>query len=240
MDKGMITEIDKETFWQLIGEMKVECGQDMDASIRWMKQRLLEMPPEQSLRFHALVHGYEDAADKYGLWSVASLIKEYGCSDDGFIDFRAWLIAQGKETYMAALADPDSLSEVPRYGDCAFEVFSYVGDYAYEEQTGRSAYRDCTEAMREKTLAEVSWEIRYHPMIKYPLALADTVFVYPKIGAQFIEKNGIPDLRFGSGWNTSIPELRKLLEEGKREVQKLRQEAQKSKEKPKKREVQSR
>lgn len=240
MDKGMITEINQETFWQLIGEMKMECGQDMDASIKWMKQRLLQMPPEQSLRFHALVHGYEDAANQYGLWSVASLIKEYGCSDDGFIDFRAWLIAQGKEIYMAALENPDSLSEVPRYGDCAFEVFSYVGDYAYEEQTGRSAYRDCTETMQKNTLAEVSQEIRYHPMIKYPLDLADTVFVYPKLGAQFIEKNGIPTLRFGSGWNTSIPELRKLFGEGKHEVQKLRQEAPKSKESPKKREGQSR
>lgn len=60
---------------------------------------------------------------------------------------------------MAALADPDSLSEVPQYGDCAFEVFSYVGDYAYEEQTGGSTYRDRTEAMRKKTLAKVSPEI---------------------------------------------------------------------------------
>lgn len=239
MDKAMITEINKETFWQLIREMKMECGQDMDASVEWMKQHLLQMPPEQSLRFHTLVHGYEDAANQYGLWSVASLIKEYGCSDDGFIDFRAWLIAQGKEIYMAALADPDSLSEVPRYGDCTFEIFSYVGDYAYEEQTGRSAYDDCTEAMRKNTLAEVSQEIRYHPMIKYPLDIPDTAFVYPKIGAQFIEKYGT--LRFSSGWQDSpFPEERRLYEEGKREVRKLRQEAQKSKGKPKKREGQSR
>lgn len=156
MDKVMITEINKETFWQLIEEMKMECGQDMDASIEWMKQRLLQMPPEQLLWFHVLVHGYKDAANQYGLWSAARMVKEYGCTDDGFIDFRAWLIAQGKETYMAALAAPDSLTVISRYGDCEFETFSYVGDYAYEEQTGRSAYRDCTEAMRKKTLAGIS------------------------------------------------------------------------------------
>lgn len=240
MDQGTITEINKETFWQLIGEMKVECGQDIDASVGWLKRRLLQMPPEQSLRFHALVHGYEDAANRYGLWSVASLIKEYGCSDDGFIDFRAWLIAQGREIYMAALENPDSLSEVPVYEDCTFEVFSYVGDYAYEEQTGRSAYYDCTEEMIETALAEVSQEIKYHPMIKYPLDIPDTMFVYPKLGAQFIEKNGIPDRRFASGWNTSHPELKMLFEEGKCKVQKLRQEAQKGREKPKRREEQSR
>ena len=34
-----------------------------------------------------------------------------GCSDDSFLDFRAWLIAQGKETYLEALRDPDTLSQ---------------------------------------------------------------------------------------------------------------------------------
>ena len=53
-----ITEINKETFWQLIEETKNQCGQDMDASISWIKKELLRMPPEQSLQFHAIMHGY--------------------------------------------------------------------------------------------------------------------------------------------------------------------------------------
>ena len=73
-----ITEINKETFWQLIEETKNQCGQDMDASISWITKELLSMPPEQSLQFHAIIHGYRDAADKYELWTVATLIKEYG------------------------------------------------------------------------------------------------------------------------------------------------------------------
>ena len=107
-----ITEINKDTFWQLIEETKNQCGQDMDASISWIKKELLSMPPEQSLQFHAIMHGYRDLADKYGLWTAAIFIKEYGCSDDGFMDFRAWLIAQGKDIYMAALENPDSLTRV--------------------------------------------------------------------------------------------------------------------------------
>ena len=135
-----ITEINKDTFWQLIEETKNQCGQDMDASISWIKKELLSMPPEQSLQFHAIMHGYRDLADKYGLWTAAIFIKEYGCSDDGFMDFRAWLIAQGKDIYMAALENPDSLPRVEQYGDCEFELLNYVGDYAYQELTGRSAY----------------------------------------------------------------------------------------------------
>ena len=73
-----ITEINKETFWQLIKGAKKQCGQDMNASISRIKKELLGMPPEQSLQFHAIMDGYRDAADKYGFWTVATLIKEYG------------------------------------------------------------------------------------------------------------------------------------------------------------------
>ncbi|MGN8888801.1 DUF4240 domain-containing protein [Blautia sp. HCP28S3_G10] len=82
---GKITEINKETFWQFIEEMKKQCGQDMKASIFWIKKELLRMPPEQSLQFHAIMHGYQDAANKYGLWTVATLIKEYGCKVNPFV-----------------------------------------------------------------------------------------------------------------------------------------------------------
>ena len=70
------------------------------------------------------------------------------------MDFRAWLIAQGKDIYMAALENPDSLTRVEQYGDCEFELLNYVGDYAYQELTGRSAYVDCTPEMEKRVLEE--------------------------------------------------------------------------------------
>ena len=134
------TEINKDTFWGLIREAKDACGQDMSAMMEYLKERLVSMGTEQAQNFHDITQAYEDLACKYGLWDAAEIIKEYGCSDDGFIDFRAWLIAQGKEVYLAALADPDSLAEVEPYGDCSFEQMSYVGEYAYRQLTGKSTY----------------------------------------------------------------------------------------------------
>lgn len=110
-----ITEINKDTFWELIQSAKETCGQDMDAMMDFLKDRLVSMGPEQAQNFHDILHAYEDLADKFGLWDAAGVMKEYGCSDDGFIDFRAWLIAQGWDTYLSALADPDSLAEVIPY-----------------------------------------------------------------------------------------------------------------------------
>lgn len=133
-----ITEINKDTFWKLIQSAKETCGQDMDAMMDFLKDRLVSMGPEQAQNFHDILHAYQDLADKFGLWDAAGVMKEYGCSDDGFIDFRAWLIAQGRDVYLSALADPDSLAGVIPYGDCCFETLSYVGDYAYEQLTAKA------------------------------------------------------------------------------------------------------
>ena len=115
----------KDTFWALIQEAKAACGQDMGAMEDCLRDRLVSMGPAASKDFHDFLHAYEDLADQYGLWDAASVIKEYGCSDDGFIDFRAWLIVQGKDIYMNALKDPDTLADVEPYGGCCFECLSY-------------------------------------------------------------------------------------------------------------------
>ena len=102
-----ITEINKDTFWKLIQSAKETCGQDMDAMMDFLKDRLVSMGPEQAQNFHDILHAYEDLADKFGLWDAAGVMKEYGCSDDGFIDFRAWqtrtLLRRSSPTRTAAL-----------------------------------------------------------------------------------------------------------------------------------------
>ena len=85
-----ITEINKDTFWGLIRETKDACGQDMSAMVEYLKGRLVSIGAEQAQNFHDITQAYEDLAYKYGLWDAAEIITEYGCSDDGFINFRAW------------------------------------------------------------------------------------------------------------------------------------------------------
>ncbi len=235
-----ITEINKDTFWQFIEEAKGQCGKDMDAMLSWIKGRLLGMQPEQILKFHTVLHGYRDAAYKYGLWTAASLLMD-GCTDDLFIDFRAWLIAQGKVIYMAALENPDSLAKVEQYGDCEFEMLSYVGNDAYVELTGRDVYEDYTAEMRDQMLAEVSGGIKYHPMIEYPLEIRDAVAVYPKLGDRFVTRYGIQCFFMGSTWNTSLPGMKELVEKGADEARKFqRKQQRKNQDKKKKQDGQSR
>ena len=151
----------KDAFWALIQEAKTACGQDLNAMEDYLREQLVSMGPAAAKNFHDILQTYEDLADQYGLWDAVSVIKEYGCSDDGFIDFRAWLIAQGKEVYMNALRDPDTLADIEPYGDCCFECLSYVGDYAYEQLTGRSAYDEMEPDRIEKMRDEYDGRRRY-------------------------------------------------------------------------------
>jgi hypothetical protein len=52
------------------------------------------------------------ASGKQDLWAAAYLING-GCSDEGFDNFRGWLIAHGRETVARSVGSPDSLAEMP-------------------------------------------------------------------------------------------------------------------------------
>ena len=207
--KKPITEINKESFWDLIHEAKNACGQDMDAMLAYLKDRLVSMGPTQAQNFHDIIHAYEDLADKFGLWDAAGIMKEYGCSDDGFIDFRAWLIAQGREVYFAALADPDSLADVVPYGDCCFEQLSYVGDYAYEQLTGKSAYDQTDWSAYEALLMKLEQDIVYKDGIEFPREGADLKKYLPRLCAKHPEWDG------QTRWNLQLKEILDLIHAGK-------------------------
>ena len=180
-------EMDCNTFWDLISGAKRECGQDMDAGFQWLMGRLTILGPQQAQDFHDILHGYQDLANQYGLWSAAALMCENGCSDDGFIDFRAWLIAQGKEVYIAALADPDSLAEAEAYGGCQFEELTYVGNKALETMTGQSVYDGTDAAAYNLLLEELRRDIVYGEGINYPYEWDEIASRFPRLCAKYLK-----------------------------------------------------
>jgi hypothetical protein len=96
--------VDIGTFWDIIETARASAGQDS--------------PFHESLTDHLATLGEQDIVEyrecfektlgvlyRYDLWAVAYLIGA-GCPDDGFIDFRAGLIAQGRDWYQKAAASP--------------------------------------------------------------------------------------------------------------------------------------
>ena len=76
-------------------------------------------------------------ADTKDLWAAAYMICG-GCSDDGFRDFRAWLIAQGREVFKGAVPNPDSLADHPSLGReyPSYPAFWSIPQEIYNLKTG--------------------------------------------------------------------------------------------------------
>ena len=203
-----ITEVNKDTFWTLIDQAKEHCGQDLDAFTQWLVDRLVSMGPEQAQNFHNISNGYQHLAYKYGLWNAASIMCN-GCSDDGFIDFRGWLIAQGRDVYFAALKDPDSLADVPAYGGCCYESLSYLGDHVYEKLTGRNAYYDFDRNAYQVLKEELKKDIVYGDGIDYPYTWSETAAYLPKLCAKYLKPEELAWLirERDDTWNTRSPDI---------------------------------
>lgn len=197
-------KMDPDAFWDLIAGAKRECVQDMDASLQWLTERLTTLGPQQAQDFHDILHGYKHLAYQYGLWTAASLMCD-GCSDDGFIDFRAWLIAQGKEVYLAALADPDSLADVEPYGGCQFESFSYVASEVLNTLTGGDAYDSMDPDGFDALVLELAKGIQYGEGIDYPYEWDELERHFPRLCEKYLEP-GTVELMLDRGETIWFPD----------------------------------
>lgn len=206
--ESAIRHIDKDGFWALLETAKTAWGQDIRAGAGWLESQLRAMGPEEALRFHAFQHCYSNAARRYGLWNAALVMRESGCTDDGFIDFCSWLIAQGKTVYMNALKDPDSLAGVEAYGGCDFESLAYVGDAAYEALTGKSAYDAEVPDPLKRELAAARAEIQYGQGIEYPREWREAAAYLPKLCAKYLTPGELKSKCRCQLWNYGSPDIR--------------------------------
>ena len=205
MSHPTICEITKDTFWTLIAQAKEHPGGPSE----WLMERLMDLGPEQAKKFDDIASAYTSLAHQYGLWTAASVMERGGCTDDGFIDFRGWLIAQGREVYMAALADPDSLADVPAYGGCCFETLSYVGDYAYEKLTGQDSYDHFDRNAYQTLVEELKKDIVYGEGIDYPYTWSETAAYLPRLCAKHMTPEELAWLikYHNDTWNLTSPEI---------------------------------
>ncbi|MEW2077272.1 DUF4240 domain-containing protein [Streptomyces sp. NPDC013433] len=105
--------MNKEQFWELIAAAldRVIAPHDGEAVAREATSLLADQPVEdivaaEQVLWDLMVESYTNP-----LWAAA-YIANGGCSDDGFDYFRGWLIAQGREVFERAVADPDALAEL--------------------------------------------------------------------------------------------------------------------------------
>ena len=100
-----------DEFWTLIEGLE-PASFDMEAKARRLTAALSALPAGELRDFADHYWACRDRAYHWPLWDAAAVMYG-GCGDDAFMDFSSSLITFGRAVFERALADPDSLAELP-------------------------------------------------------------------------------------------------------------------------------
>lgn len=147
-------------FWKIVDLTRVKANGDPGAHIDALRAALLTLDADDIVAFDRIYREQMARAYSWDLWGAAYIIGG-GCSDDGFTDFRAWLVSKGKAVYEAALRDADSLADVITDvdDDAQFEEFTYAASQAWEEKLKkRPEDFPCESSVNGDDLTGEAWE----------------------------------------------------------------------------------
>jgi hypothetical protein len=126
--------MNRDQFWQII---ETTHAPTRDEQLELFSRELQRLTPQELIQFGRIFAELTVNAYSWDLWLVAWLCQGGMCSDDGFSDFRAWLISRGHAIYEAALRDPDALAdEMRQTEDPEFELFGCVPSQTYRTMAG--------------------------------------------------------------------------------------------------------
>jgi hypothetical protein len=94
-----------DRFWEIVEASR---DKDMDANGAKLFGYLSALSDEELLALDEIWSDHYRQLFSWPLWGVAYLAQG-GCSDDGFMDWRNWIIACGREAFETALNRPDDL-----------------------------------------------------------------------------------------------------------------------------------
>jgi len=162
--------MEEHTFWRLVEGAKAKAGQTIDARPPALARELGSLSLAELAAFQKRYERYLVLANTWELWGAAYLMNG-GSSDDGFKYFRDWLISEGRDVFVRAVADPDSLSTAASQEYFELEAFGYAALKVYELKGGGEPERDFSVELAAPTGKE--WKE------------SDLPAILPKLAARF-------------------------------------------------------
>lgn len=125
-----------EQFWELINFTFEQSEGDFEKQQQVLHEELRKRSPTKIMQFDNKFRKLRGEAYTWDLWGAIYVIHG-GCGDDSFMDFRDWVISQGKDFYYRTLCDPETLAEVePERIEVGWEGMEYVPIKVFKEITG--------------------------------------------------------------------------------------------------------
>jgi hypothetical protein len=195
--------VDSVTFWKLIDASRTASNEDPERQLEEIGALLDALPVEEVVAFQHRLDACFESSYTWAVWGAACVIAG-GCSDDGFDDFRGWLISRGKRTFEAALEQPDelgsSITDVDEKLCCQVEGWRSVGSDAWVRRTRRddAEFPALDGVERAEEPAGVRWKDD------------DLERLYPKLSRRFGQAAATRDRTWGAVFARTARFLRKL------------------------------
>jgi len=163
----------EEQFWLIIKSSYDKAGGEFEEQKKQLRKLLQRLSLEEIVIFDNRFRQLRGQAHNWQLWGVVYIING-GCSEDCFMDFRDWMIAQGKQFYYTTLHFPESLAEVDTdIIDVDWEGMGYVATEVYESLTGHEDFP--SDYMEEEKISGIAWNEETDDLKK----------MYPQLWARF-------------------------------------------------------
>lgn len=132
--------MNENQFWTLIEHSRQVSQGDIDEQTEIIRTALTELGCDTIVEFENHLNSYISALSRFDVLAANFMIQSY-VSDDGFEDFRAWLILNGKTRFEAALKNIESIAEWLERDDVDNidgSRFVTIAVQAYEDAGGNS------------------------------------------------------------------------------------------------------
>lgn len=132
--------MDVHEFWHIVDEAKRRSEGSFALRKSLLAASLNDLSSSGLVSFYRHFSDAVHRAHTVELMQAAGLMSG-GVSEDGFVDFRRWLVSLGSRVYHDALADADTLADIEvgapsGEDDCLFEEIFYVAQDVHMEKTG--------------------------------------------------------------------------------------------------------
>lgn len=169
--------MDTDRFWQLVD---AAASPDPESAAESLHTALSALPPDEVLAFEAEFVRQMGRSNTMVHLGAAETIMGF-TSEDVFVSFRTWVLAQGRAVYDAFVTDPDSLAGHGPEDDeqvGAAELVEGVALDVWGAQTGRDPFADDSDVTAGDSLYDEPTGTR--------LAESERVARFPRLAAAYV------------------------------------------------------
>lgn len=183
----------KEDFWNLIDETNQLCpSRDQESIMAVATDKLMKLGVNDILDFHMIQQEYFRAAYRNDLHAASEAMGATP-SYDGLQAFVYWLISCGKEVFIRAMDNPDTLADVPQDGEkIEFPSFGFAAYTAYSMKMDRIDPENMSDiysalnsrgygGLTQETWESIHSELPEHEDIATPYSLDTIRCLFPNI-----------------------------------------------------------